>query len=133
MSTGLSLAAKLSQSFAMTLALFQPKAWEIALALRYLRTKRKDGGIAVIAMISFVGIALSVLALVAVLSIMNGFRAELMGRMLAFNGHAYIFGQPLCLSPKEMRLSIASWGLRAWFRLCRKSIVRGWSNRLPVL
>jgi len=99
-----SLATKLSEALWMVISLFRPKRWEIALAMRYLRTRRKDGGIAVIAMISFVGIALSVLALVAVLSIMNGFREELMSRMLAFNGHAYLYGQPLLPQPKRVDL-----------------------------
>lgn len=76
-------------------SLFMIKGWEISLALRYLRTKRKDGGIAVIAIISFVGIMLAVFALISVLSIMNGFREELMSRILAFNGHAYVFGKPV--------------------------------------
>ncbi len=66
--------------------------WEFDLSLRYLRTKRKDGGIAVIAIISFVGIMLAVTALISVLSIMNGFRDELMARTLAFGGHAYVYG-----------------------------------------
>jgi len=71
------------------------KLWEFDLALKYLRTKRKDGGVAVIAIISFVGIALAVTALISVLSIMNGFRDELLSRVLAFNGHAYVYGHPL--------------------------------------
>ncbi len=66
--------------------------WEFDLSLRYLRTKRKDGGIAVIAIIAYVGIALAVTALISVLSIMNGFRDELMARTLAFGGHAYVYG-----------------------------------------
>ncbi len=71
------------------------KLWELDLALKYLRTKRKDGGVAVIAIISFVGIALAVTALISVLSIMNGFRDELLSRTLAFNGDAYVGGHPL--------------------------------------
>ncbi len=71
------------------------RLWEFDLALKYLRTRRKDGGIAVIAIISFVGIALAVTALISTLSIMNGFRDELLSRVLAFNGHAYVYGHPL--------------------------------------
>lgn len=77
------------------LSLFSFKGWEIDLSLRYLRTRRKDGGIAVIAIISFVGIALAVTALISVLSIMNGFRDELMSRILAFGGHGYVYGQAI--------------------------------------
>jgi lipoprotein-releasing system permease protein len=77
------------------LSLFSFKGWEFDLALKYLRTKRKDGGIAVIAIISFTGIMLAVTALISVLSIMNGFRDELMSRVLAFSGHAYVSGTPI--------------------------------------
>jgi len=74
------------------LSMFAFRRWEADLAMRYLRTRRKDGGIAVIAIISFVGITLAVTALISVLSIMNGFRDELMARNLAFQGHGYVGG-----------------------------------------
>lgn len=70
-------------------------SWEIGLALRYLRAKRKEGGVALIAIISFIGILLAVMALIVVLSIMSGFRNELLGRMLSFNGHMYVQGSIL--------------------------------------
>ncbi|RZJ00365.1 MAG: lipoprotein-releasing ABC transporter permease subunit [Brevundimonas sp.] len=70
-------------------------AWEFGLAIRYLRAKRKEGGIALIAIISFVAIALAVMALITVMSIMAGFRATLLDRMLSFNGHMYVQGQVL--------------------------------------
>ena len=73
-------------------------AWEIGLALRYLRAKRKEGGVATIAVISFIGIMLAVAVLISVMSIMAGFRAELLGRMLSFNGHMYVQGAVLTLS-----------------------------------
>ena len=73
-------------------SMFAFRGWEADLAMRYLRTRRKDGGIAVIAIISFVGITLAVTALISVLSIMNGFRDEMMSRVLAFQGHAYVQG-----------------------------------------
>ena len=73
-------------------------SWEIGLALRYLRAKKKEGGVALIAIISFVGIMLAVMALIVVLSIMSGFRSELLGRMLSFNGHMYVTG-PILTSP----------------------------------
>ncbi|PZU74185.1 MAG: lipoprotein-releasing ABC transporter permease subunit [Brevundimonas sp.] len=73
-------------------------SWEIGLALRYLRAKRKEGGVALIAIISFIGILLAVMALIVVLSIMSGFRTELLGRMLSFNGHMYVQG-PVLTSP----------------------------------
>lgn len=70
-------------------------SWEIGLAVRYLRAKRKEGGVATIAVISFVGIMLAVAVLISVMSIMAGFRSELLGRTLSFNGHMYVQGPVL--------------------------------------
>jgi lipoprotein-releasing system permease protein len=67
-------------------------AWERAIALRYLLTKRRHGGVALISAISFTAIALAVAALIITMSIMNGFRAELSGKILGFNGHAFVVG-----------------------------------------
>ena len=76
-------------------------AWEFELALRYLRARRKEGGIALIAIISYVAIALAVMALIIVMSIMAGFRNELLDRMLSFNGHMYVQGQVLSDPERE--------------------------------
>ena len=70
-------------------------AWEFGLALRYLRAKRREGGIALIAIISYVAIAAAVAVLISVMSIMAGFRAELLSRLLSFNGHMYVQGAVL--------------------------------------
>jgi lipoprotein-releasing system permease protein len=67
-------------------------SWERSIASRYLRAKRKQGGVALISIISFVGIALAVAVLIIVMSVMNGFRTELLNRILGFNGHAYVAG-----------------------------------------
>jgi lipoprotein-releasing system permease protein len=72
--------------------------WERTVAWRYLRNKRKNGGVALIAIISFAAVMLAVFALITVMSVMNGFRAELLGRMLGFNGHVYAQG-PLLNGP----------------------------------
>lgn len=69
--------------------------WERAVAARYLRAKRKHGGVALISLISFIGIMLAVMVLIVVMSVMNGFRTELLDRILGFNGHAYVTGAPL--------------------------------------
>lgn len=79
-------------------------AWEIGLALRYLRAKRKEGGIAMIAVISYVAIALAVMALIVVMSIMAGFRSTLLDRMLSFNGHMFVQGQLLNTPEREQAL-----------------------------
>ncbi|GAA0635947.1 lipoprotein-releasing ABC transporter permease subunit [Brevundimonas lenta] len=76
-------------------------AWEFGLAFRYLKARRREGGIALIAIISYVAIALAVMALITVMSIMAGFRSELLSRMLSFNGHMYVQGQVLVAADRE--------------------------------
>ncbi|WP_337185425.1 lipoprotein-releasing ABC transporter permease subunit [Phenylobacterium sp.] len=61
-------------------------------AWRYLRAKRQQGGVALISVISFIGIMLAVGVLIATMSVMNGFRAELLGRILGFQGHVFVTG-----------------------------------------
>lgn len=65
-------------------------AFEWMLAMRYLRARRKEGFISVIAGFSFVGIMLGVATLIIVLSVMNGFRNELFDKILGLNGHVVI-------------------------------------------
>jgi lipoprotein-releasing system permease protein len=66
--------------------------FEWMLAGRYLRARRKEGWISVIAGFSLAGIALGVATLIIVMSVMNGFREELMGKILGFNGHFMVQG-----------------------------------------
>ena len=68
-------------------------AFERMVAWRYLRSRRKETVISVIASISFVGIMLGVATLIIVMAVMNGFRAELMDRILGINGHLVV--QPI--------------------------------------
>jgi lipoprotein-releasing system permease protein len=70
-------------------------AWEREIAFRYLRARRSEGGVALISIISFVGIMLAVAVLIIVMSVMNGFRADLSNMILGFNGHNYIVGGAL--------------------------------------
>jgi len=66
-------------------------AWEFMLAFRYLRAKRREGGVTLISVIAVVGIALAVTALILVMSIMNGFRHELLSRLLGVQPHVYVY------------------------------------------
>jgi lipoprotein-releasing system permease protein len=68
-------------------------AFERMVAWRYLRSRRKDTVISVISLISFVGIMLGVATLIIVMAVMNGFRAELLTRILGVNGHLIV--QPI--------------------------------------
>ena len=69
--------------------------WERSIAFRYLRARRREGGIALVSIISFVGVMLAVAVLIIVMSVMNGFRAELLSRILGFNGHIFVASQAL--------------------------------------
>src|SRR5450830_1019560 len=70
---------------------FSPFEW--MLSLRYLRARRKEGFISVIAGFSFLGIVLGVATLIIVMAVMNGFRKELLDKILGLNGHLLV--QPL--------------------------------------
>tara|TARA_Y100000590_G_C15639140_1_gene984241 strand:+ start:216 stop:1451 length:1236 start_codon:yes stop_codon:yes gene_type:complete len=63
---------------------------EKLVALRYLKPKRKEGFLKIISIFSFLGIALGVAVLIIVMSVMNGFRAELIDKILGFNAHVVI-------------------------------------------
>src|SRR3989304_3253477 len=71
--------------------------FEWMLSLRYLRARRKEGFISVIAGFSFLGIMLGVATLIIAMAVMNGFRKELLDKILGLNGHLLIqpLGKPL--------------------------------------
>ena len=64
--------------------------FELFLSLRYLRAKRKQAFISVITVISVLGVMIGVMALVVVLSVMNGFRADLMSKILGVKSHILV-------------------------------------------
>ena len=70
---------------------FAPFEW--MLSLRYLRARRQEGFISVNAGFSFLGIMLGVATLIIVMAVMNGFRKELLDKILGLNGHILV--QPL--------------------------------------
>lgn len=77
--------------------------WISKIGFRYLKSRKKTGFVSVIAGFSFLGIMLGVATLIIVMSVMNGFRAELMGRILGFNGHLSVqpsWGPTLTLNEK---------------------------------
>ena len=67
---------------------FSPFEWMVA--LRYLRARRADGFVSVIAGFSFLGIMLGVATLIVVTAVMNGFHRELMDKIMGINGHAFV-------------------------------------------
>lgn len=76
--------------------MFRPK--ELFIGLRYTRAKRRNGFVSFIALLSMMGIALGVAALIVVLSVMNGFGKELRDRTLGMTAHATVTGQDGTLS-----------------------------------
>ena len=66
-------------------------AFERMVAFRYLRARRKEGFVSVIAAFSFLGIVLGVATLIIVMAVMNGFREELLSRVLGLNGHLGVY------------------------------------------
>ena len=63
---------------------------EKKIAFRYLKTRKKDGFLNVISVFSFIGISLGVAVLIIVMSVMNGFRSELVNKIVGFNSHVII-------------------------------------------
>ena len=100
---------------------FAPFEW--MLSLRYLRARRKEGFISVIAGFSFLGIMLGVATLIIVMAVMNGFRKELLDKILGLNGH-------LLVQPLESPLT--DWDAVAE-RICRRAgrPARGADRRGP--
>src|SRR5215470_11923627 len=80
-------------SIVMRLSVKDTKAFahfEWILALRYLRARRREGFISVLAGFSFLGILLGVFTLITVMAVMNGFRTELFNKILGLNGHIIV-------------------------------------------
>ena len=65
--------------------------FERMVALRYLRARRQEGSLSVMAIFAMIGIALGVATLIVVMAVMNGFRADLLSRILGINGHLTVF------------------------------------------
>jgi len=63
---------------------------EKEITFRYLKTRKKDGFLNVITIFSFIGISLGVAVLIIVMSVMNGFRSDLIKKINGFNSHATI-------------------------------------------
>lgn len=65
--------------------------YELFIGLRYLKAKRKQTFISVITCISILGVMLGVMALIAVLAVMNGFQYEVREKILGVNAHIFLF------------------------------------------
>ena len=84
---------------------------EKEVTLRFLKTKKHDGFINIISVFAFVGISLGVSVLIIVISVMNGFRTELIDKIVGFNAHAVVkpYNKPLVfMSDKDFAKGILS-------------------------
>ena len=63
---------------------------EKEVTLRFLKTRKNDGFLNIISIFSFIGISLGVAVLIIVMSVMNGFRTELIDKIVGFNAHAVV-------------------------------------------
>ena len=63
---------------------------EKEVAFRFLKTRKNDGFLNIISIFSFIGISLGVAVLIIVMSVMNGFRNELINKIIGFNAHAVV-------------------------------------------
>jgi len=79
----------------------------VAIGLRYLRAKRRNGFISFISLASILGIALGVTALITTLAVMSGFQREIRDRMLQMAAHATVsgYGEPLTDWPHAVQLA----------------------------
>ena len=69
-------------------------AFEWMIAWRYIRAKRREGGVSVMTWISLIGIALAVFALIATLAVRSGFRIEFTNTILGANAHSTVYVSP---------------------------------------
>jgi lipoprotein-releasing system permease protein len=76
---------------------------EKEITFRFLKARKKDGFLNVISIFSFIGISLGVAVLIIVMSVMNGFRTELIDKIVGFNAHAVVkpYDKPLITSDKN--------------------------------
>ncbi len=75
---------------------------EKEITLRYLKTRKRDGFLNIISIFSFIGISLGVAVLIIVMSVMNGFRTELINKIVGFNAHVTVKPYESSISLKKL-------------------------------
>ncbi|MDB9825917.1 lipoprotein-releasing ABC transporter permease subunit [Candidatus Pelagibacter sp.] len=76
---------------------------EKEITFRYLKTRKKDGFLNIISIFSFIGISLGVAVLIIVMSVMNGFRAELINKIVGFNAHVTVKPYEKPINPEKLK------------------------------
>ena len=104
-------------------------AFEWMVATRYLRARRQEGFVSVIAVFSFLGITLGVAALIIVMAVMNGFRHELLTRILGVNGHITVYGFNGASSPATIPSLTSCSASTGCCARRRSSTARCWRHR----
>ena len=83
---------------------------EKEITLRFLKARKKDGFLNLISIFSFIGISLGVAVLIIVMSVMNGFRTELINKIVGFNSHITVksYGKPIDINKIDNNLNLIS-------------------------
>ena len=114
---------------------------EKEITLRYLKTRKKDGFLNIISIFSFIGISLGVAVLIIVMSVMNGFRTELINKIVGFNAHVTVkpYENPISLEQlnnenlklisKELILSNTGEAIVISKDYTKGLILRGYNNK----
>ncbi len=76
---------------------------EKEITFRYLKTRKKDGFLNVISIFSFIGISLGVAVLIIVMSVMNGFRTELINKIVGFNSHVTVMSYEKTIDIEKLK------------------------------
>jgi lipoprotein-releasing system permease protein len=76
---------------------------EKEITLRFLKARKKDGFLNVISIFSFIGISLGVAVLIIVMSVMNGFRSELINKIVGFNSHITVKTYDRSIDQKKIK------------------------------
>ena len=108
---------------------------ERLIALRYLKPKKKEGFLKVISIFSFTGISLGVAILIIVMSVMNGFRTELINKILGFNAHIIVKPYEVKIEKEELKKlnSIGNNITRTSFTFSGQGILINKDNTIGVL
>ena len=98
---------------------------EKEVTFRYLKTRKKDGFLNIISIFSFIGISLGVAVLIIVMSVMNGFRTELINKIVGFNAHITVkpYESKILLNKVNLDLQKISKDLYFTAKICTKMTI----------
>jgi lipoprotein-releasing system permease protein len=98
---------------------------EKEITLRYLKTRKKDGFLNIISIFSFIGISLGVAVLIIVMSVMNGFRTELINNIVGFNAHVTV-------KPYESRISLEKLDNKSLKLISKKLMLSNYGEAIVI-